>query len=106
MLVKDGVRLVCFFQDVGLDQFEDVASDSLHRFDHWVVLGLLADDSIAHMLAVEVVDLEQVLEDVLQIVQIDEASAFSHALVDLYNVIDRLDVLVAEELVDVLISVG
>ena len=58
------------------------------------------------MLAVEVVDLEQVLEDVLQIVQVDEASAFSHALVDLYNVIDRLDVLVAEELVDVLISVG
>ena len=58
------------------------------------------------MLAVEVVDLEQVLEDVLQIVQVNEASALSHALVNLHDVINRLNILVAEELVDVLVSVG
>ena len=58
------------------------------------------------MLAVQVVDFEKVLEDVLQIVQVNEASALSHALVNLHNVIDCFDIMVAEELVDVLISVG
>ena len=57
------------------------------------------------MLTVEVVDLEQVLEDVLQVVQIDEAGAVGHSLINLDEVVDSLDVLVVEKLVDVDVGV-
>lgn len=58
------------------------------------------------MQAVEVVDFEQVLKNILQVVEVNEASALGHPLVDLDDVVDSLDVLVTEELVDVGVGVG
>ncbi len=101
MLVKDIVRLVCLFQNVGLDQFENVASDCFHWFEHRIVLGLLRHYSIRDLLRVEVVDFEQVLKYVLQVIEVDVARAFSYALVDLDNVIDRFDVVMMEKLIHV-----
>ena len=89
-----------------MNELEDVAPHGLHRLNHRVILRLLADNGVAHMLTVQVVNLEQVLEDVLEIVQVDEASALSDALIDLDNVIDSLYILMAKELIDVGISVG
>ena len=37
LLVKDGVRLVLLFEDVGLDQLQNVPPHSLHRLYHRVV---------------------------------------------------------------------
>ena len=106
LLVENSERFVLLFQDVSLDQLENVSSDGLHRFDHGVVLGLLADHGIAHLLAIKIVDFEQVLKYVLEVVEVDEASAFGHSLVDLHDVVNSFDVLVTEELVDVCVGVG
>lgn len=54
---------------------------------------------------VQVVNLKQVLENIFQIVQVDEASAFGDTLIDLDYVIDGLDILVMEQLVQVGIRV-
>ena len=104
-MVKYRVRLVCFLENVGLDQFENVASDGFHRFNHWIILGLLADDAVTHVLAIQVVYLKQVLKNVLQVVKINEASALSHTLIDFYDMIDCLNVLMAKEFVDICICV-
>ena len=48
------------------------------------------------MLAVQVVDFEQVVKNIAQIVQVDEASAFSNALIYFDEVVDGLDILVVE----------
>lgn len=57
------------------------------------------------MLAVQIVDLKQVLEDVLEVVKIDEAGRLSHSLINLDYMVDCLDVLMVEKLVDVCIGV-
>jgi len=106
LLVKDRVRLVRLLENIGLDQFEDISAHGLHWLNHGVVLGLVAYDGVGDLLTVEVVDLQQVLEDVLQIVQVNEASAFGDSLIYLHDVVDSLNVLMVEKLVDIHISVG
>ena len=44
LLVEDSVSLILLLQDVGLDQLENVASDSLHRFEHRDVACVLVHD--------------------------------------------------------------
>ena len=45
------------------------------------------------MTAIEVVDLNQIIEDVHEVVKIDRARGFGHSLVDLKYQIDRFYVL-------------
>lgn len=46
------------------------------------------------------------MEDVLQIIEINEARAFGHSLINFDDVVNRFYVRVVEQLVDVEISVG
>ena len=95
-MVENCVRLVLFFENVGLDKLQDVSSHSFHRLDHRVVLGIVADDGRRYLLRVQVVDLEQIAKYGSQIIEVDLASALSNALIYFYNVIDSFDILVLE----------
>ena len=63
------------------------------------------DYSLRDLLTVEVVDFQQVLEDIFQVVEVDEASAVSHSLIDLHKVVDGSDVLVMEHFINVHVGV-
>jgi len=59
---------------------------------------------ISNAVAIDSVDFEQVVKDVLQVVNVHLANTFGDTLVDLDNLVDLLDYIVLHDLVHVLVN--
>ena len=68
VLVENCISLISFLENICLHEFEYVSPHCFHRLKHRVVIRLLIDHSVRDLLAVKVIDLQQVLEDVPQVV--------------------------------------
>ena len=62
------VSVVLFALDVGLKELENVSPEDFHRTDHVVLCALLS--GVADVAAVQLVDLDEVIEDQLQVAQV------------------------------------
>lgn len=75
--------------DVGLDEAENVSPDSLHGFDHVLVLAEL--DGVGNALRVKSVHLQQIMEYPLQVAEVHKTYGFCYFGVYFNDEVDGLE---------------